>query len=229
MLYMFIFNCWAFKQAKHDTISSSIYDATSISKRIFNVALGFASFALICLHVDEIESRYTTHPKENWWFYILEVVACFCIMSVGMFPGGTAYRRDPKYIPLIDILHSLVSGVSILALTSCNFFSAYTSKREDFGWVCTILSVIGGCAAIVFVAFAELNSSKGQGKGKVTPLLTRPTSVQKLKQFDIEGNYIELRRDHKNRYSYLAEMIAFYIAIAVSVVSSWHRNENLPF
>jgi len=82
----------------HDTISSSVHNANSVPKRIFNVCL--AMFCLIMLYsqVDAILSYEEISPELIAYF----VFACSGISSllfVSCIPGGHSYRKySEKYV-----------------------------------------------------------------------------------------------------------------------------------
>jgi len=151
-------------ESYHDTISSSIYNANQWYKRPMNVLLGYLAFILICLHLDEYDSRINKDSQKLLWLYILEIIGAFFLGGIGAFPGGTAYRDSKHYKPWVDTLHTCLAGGSLALLNFSNFIYGWQTRVNVFGGISIAVNALSSAASIFFIVLSMLNISQFSSK-----------------------------------------------------------------
>jgi hypothetical protein len=142
----------------HDTISSSIFDANKVHKRAFNISLGFLTFIMICLYLDEYDSRKCKHSYKYLGLYIVEILSFLVLGFVGIFPGGHAYRKSAYYLPAIDRIHLTVSILTLLLINATNIFYAVSKLVHPWGISSLVLSAISVVGVLIFAFLSATKS-----------------------------------------------------------------------
>jgi len=223
--------------AKHDTISSSIfYEPTNVDnehvnnpntplrnhqpnlceyliKRAFNIFLGLLSFSMICMYVDEYQSRGNQSSQIEWKvLYFFEVLSSVCIAFIGIFPGGNSFRnsnfytQNPRCGRWTDLSHGTFSFLTLVSIDIENFLYAYFIVTKHKGYGVLVL-----CFSIVSVLFALFTFIIGLF-------------------YDHELNRKENGENNSrllNRFSWFFESSSFLICVLFAICSSLYRNDNI--
>jgi len=202
----------------HDSISSSISDANDVPKRMINIMLGFLSAMMISLLIDEYLSRLKKNSNNDISLYIVNITSYLTLVLIGVFPGGSSYRRSPNYKKIIDILHVISSFLTFILMNICNIIYSFNTKKHVFGWITGIFSGGSIIACFAFLAIQSINIRNNEmgGNGDDHQSINNQNGNQ-----NNHGNY------RRNKLSYLFEIITFSICILFfSILSSLYRNDN---
>jgi len=216
----------------HDTISSSIYDANNPYKRAFNVCLGCLSFMMICLYLDEYDSRLNKYSHDYERVYIVDILSFGCLAFIAIFPGGDAYRRSGNSNKWVDIIHGIISFSTLFSINVTNLYYANKILGHPFVIHLSFFSGVSIIASVAMLGFS-INNSLRFFKLKDFPQKAHKKYDQQEYQFlpeqnnDLKRIQEELIRKN-NFWCYLFESIAFCTCVIFAIISSLFRNDHIP-
>jgi len=167
--YMSWFICYTIKNeiADHDTISSSMYNADDPKKRAFLMCLGFLSFLLISLYLDEHGSRTGKGSTKVGWtiLYAIEIASFVGFGFIGVLPGGEAFRKfyrkpsisksEQSCYEILDICHTAVAAGSLAVANLTISFYCFMTRKSWLSYTIGLLSLASLLSAIVFASMSN--------------------------------------------------------------------------